>query len=67
MGLRGLFHLVVSLETKAHQNHAGKDDEEAEQFEQHQEFDPLDLSGECGCHHSTGFHHVRMMFSLLRV
>ena len=49
-------HLAL-LEPKAHQDHAGEDDKEAEQFEQRQQFDPLYLSGEGKRHRSTGFHH----------
>ncbi len=51
-------HLAL-LEPKAHQDHAGEDDEEAEQFEQRQQFDPLYLSGESECNFPIGLHHFR--------
>ena len=54
----GQLHLAL-LESKAHQDHAGEDDEEAEQFEQRQEFDPLYLSDEGECNFPIGLHHFR--------
>ncbi len=45
------------LEAKAHQNHAGEDNEEAEQFEQGKALDPLYLGGEGECNLAIGLHH----------